>query len=350
MDKTFMIYDAKYVLEKINAVSNQMKFVRYDLAGEYFGLPIKDSRVIDNMVIVLAKFLEKETKSQFMVKYNYIFNLFNVVKAGRNLENKITFDIPYGRREDYYAFVYEVNNLVGGSGIVDLYVNNIPYPLSSYLVVETDGNFEMILKLSEQYRVCVNIEQGFDELFESMGGRQFDSYGFIQNMTFEEVKNIMSQAYKMVSQYTLKSKGYRFDVPKKPRLFISYSHKDAEQVNHIVSKFNQYGLYFWQDRYELMPGDLLMQKVHEDMQECDLPIVFISKKTNDSHFAKHELTTFFSDIIYQSDANKKWFIVNLDGVNPDEIYKGLGSYFYFDLGSKTVEQLVEMIDKKIERH
>lgn len=349
MDKTFLIYDAVYVLNKIDTASNNMNAIRYVLKGEYFGLPIKDTRIVNNMEIVLTKFLRKETDSQFMVKYDYDLNAFNILKVERNLKNKVTFEIPYGRREDYYRFVYEVNKLVDRSGIVELYVNNIPYPLSSYLVVETEKNFSEILTLRKKYAVPVNIEQGFDELFSSMSGRQFNSYGFIPGMTLEDVSLVMANAYHFLSQYMLEAKGYTFERVKKPRLFISYSHKDAEEVNSIVSEFNNYGFYFWQDRYEIMPGDLLIQKVHEGMEECDLPIVFISKKTNDSLFAKQELTTFFSDIIYQSDSNKRWFIINLDGVDPNEIYKGLGGYLYFDFVSRTVEELVETINKKLKR-
>lgn len=347
IDKTFLIFDTNYVFDNINKVSDDLKSFRFVLEGEIFGLPIEDSRIINNIEIILEHFLKQKTNALFVVKYDYETNLINIVKRGQKVKKKITFSIPYGRREDYYKFVYEVNKLVDREGLVDLYVNNVPYNLSSYLVIETDKNYDEIDALGKKYKLSLNREQGFDELFQSLGLRQYNVFGFIKDMSFEQVYNRMKYAYQLPSKYHYESQGYSFKKIKKPRLFISYSHKDSQKVNDVVSEFEKYGLHFWQDRYEIMPGELMMQRIHEGIEECDLPIVFISENTNISAFAKHELTTFFNGVIYQEDSAKKWFIVKLDDVNPNDIYKGLANYLYFDLTTLSVEELVEMIQKKL---
>jgi len=46
-------------------------------------------------------------------------------------------------------------------------------------------------------------------------------------------------------------------------VFVSYGHGDAEWAEVLADNLSRLGLAVWQDRYELVRGDLLAQRLQE---------------------------------------------------------------------------------------
>ncbi|MBL1226498.1 toll/interleukin-1 receptor domain-containing protein [Enterococcus sp. BWR-S5] len=141
--------------------------------------------------------------------------------------------------------------------------------------------------------------------------------------------------------------GFKFSKFSKKKIFVSYCHKNKTVVGDIIDNLRSYGLDFWIDEEQIDVGDRLMERIDKGMREADIPIVFLSNATKESMYAKHELQTFFSQIIYQTGDRKNWYIVKLDDVNPNDILLGLGDFKYFDVETNEINELVDSLKRKL---
>lgn len=77
---------------------------------------------------------------------------------------------------------------------------------------------------------------------------------------------------------------------KKPKAFISYSHEDRELAIRVGENLRANGIDAWMDRWEILPGDSLIQKIFsEGLAGADVFIIIISQNSVDSKWVKQEL-------------------------------------------------------------
>ena len=75
-----------------------------------------------------------------------------------------------------------------------------------------------------------------------------------------------------------------------PKAFISYSHSDKEIAIKLSENLRKNGIEVWIDKWEILPGDSLVQKIFEEgLSGIDAFIVIISKNSVDSKWVKQEL-------------------------------------------------------------
>jgi hypothetical protein len=77
---------------------------------------------------------------------------------------------------------------------------------------------------------------------------------------------------------------------KHPKAFISYSHSDKEIAAKLSEELRSNGIEVWIDKWEILPGDSLIQKIFEEgLSGIDAFIVIISKDSVNSKWVKQEL-------------------------------------------------------------
>lgn len=75
-----------------------------------------------------------------------------------------------------------------------------------------------------------------------------------------------------------------------PLVFLSHSHSDklvAEQLGKLLAAN---GVKPWLDKWEILPGDSLVQKIFDEgLKDCSVFLVLLSKKSVESSWVKHEI-------------------------------------------------------------
>lgn len=296
----------------------------------------------------------------------YAMDINNYLKKVKNIENayyldyngkKIIFrrrtnrmkynfnvEIPYAKRSKYRDFIIQVNRLVDISGNISLWVNNNPYALQSFLLIETEKNGEKINQLIEKYELRNDLSKGLDEYLMELGYRAWNTMSIMQG---DDYVDLIFNLYEFAEEEYLEKKGFAKEEIKRKKVFISYCHADKEIVYGLVDKMKMSGLYIWIDTQEIDAGDSILEKVMSGIDESDLCVMFVSKATINAQFAQHELKTVWSKLIY---GQKKWFIIKLDDVDMGKVHYGLEQYLYFEIKSENdADELINAIKKKLEK-
>ncbi len=104
------------------------------------------------------------------------------------------------------------------------------------------------------------------------------------------------------------------------------------------------GISIWIDEKDIAGGDHIYESMFRGIQECDIALLIISNDYKLSNPATSELRTVIGDIVNRK---KKWKILKLDDVNPDEIFPFLNQYKYYTWNDRKL--LIEDIDKTIQQ-
>jgi len=73
-------------------------------------------------------------------------------------------------------------------------------------------------------------------------------------------------------------------------VFISYSHRDKEFVDQLAGHLIKNNVYVWIDRWELSPGDSLLQRIQDFLRDASALIVVLSEAFVESEWCKKELS------------------------------------------------------------
>lgn len=128
----------------------------------------------------------------------------------------------------------------------------------------------------------------------------------------------------------------------KPKVFISYSHKDKGKVNPIASSLIRVGWEVWVDERQLLGGDQIVSELGKAISDADYYIVFLSKDSVKSPYVQYELT---NALTLQISRNRPRVIpVKLDEFSVPTI---LASFNYIKMES--AEQVFAAIVKTVEQ-
>ena len=72
-------------------------------------------------------------------------------------------------------------------------------------------------------------------------------------------------------------------------IFVSYSHKDKNKVQNIVTKIKGAGHNVWIDESKLSVSDTISIEIKKNIQKADFVIVFLSLKSVNSLWVKQEI-------------------------------------------------------------
>ncbi len=73
-------------------------------------------------------------------------------------------------------------------------------------------------------------------------------------------------------------------------VFISYSHADKEKIDKIAGHLVRKRASVWVDRWELKPGDSLINRIQEAVEGSSALLIMLSPASVDSGWCKRELT------------------------------------------------------------
>ncbi len=77
---------------------------------------------------------------------------------------------------------------------------------------------------------------------------------------------------------------------KNPKVFLSYSHEDRDIATRIAEGLRVVGIEAWLDKWEILPGDSLIQKIFEEgLAGVDVFVIILSDNSVQSRWVKQEL-------------------------------------------------------------
>ena len=77
---------------------------------------------------------------------------------------------------------------------------------------------------------------------------------------------------------------------KVPKAFISYSHSDNEFAHQLAEDLIELGIDVWIDKWEILPGDSLIDKIYsEGLENTDTILILLSASSIESKWVKEEL-------------------------------------------------------------
>lgn len=278
------------------------------------------------------------------LKYVICYNTNTIViyREG-NMRGTFTIEIPYDRRSEYIDIIRQINNMVSINGMVTLAVNNTPYSLQSYLIVEDDKNPEKIAAFIYKNNLKQNQEKGLREFIIEAGNRMWSMQSILQGADNAMIKMQMDMLYAFKEKTDLKQAGYIFEESRRAKVFISYSHRDEDIVLQIYNRMKLAGINIWIDMYAIDVGEVIPQKMLDGIKESDYAVLFLSKAYKESMFAKAELRHLLGSIFLEE---KKWYPIKLDDVDVNDIQSGMGNYKYYDFSKNTdIDTLVSDMKK-----
>ena len=268
-------------------------------------------------------------------KYIFITEEFSMC------ENQFCIPIPYQTRENYELFILEVNQIVSCSGSVMLAVCNNPYQFCSYLLIECSAKeADSIKTLAAKYNLSLNFEKGPEEILKDVSYGDFWKVMTLVSGHSETLLLQIRLLYEFPSIQDLENAGIKTHKnAKRPKVFVSYCHKDKDIVRPIVDDMNESGVNAWFDAKDIDIGDDILEEIMIALEKCPLAILFLSQNYKDSFYAKWELRSFLDHVIRNK---KRIFPILIDDIRPDDIYAGLGRYSYFKFDNNTTELLSKL--------
>ncbi|MNF65498.1 TIR domain protein [compost metagenome] len=73
------------------------------------------------------------------------------------------------------------------------------------------------------------------------------------------------------------------------KVFLSHSSKDKSVVRPVASYLESQGFKVWLDEWEMTPGDSLIEKISEGIEESDKLVVFLTPDSIESNWVKNEV-------------------------------------------------------------
>ena len=298
--------------------------------------------IINFQALILRNLFSKHYNVDFYYRICHNNNKIYYYRWKKDMMYKYSIRIPYNQRNKYKTILKQINSLVSIDGMFSIFVNNIPYSLDCIVCIHTDKNHLEIEKIITNNSLVLVKDKGFDELMEDIPNRSWNFSAINTNNDLFDCA--FDRLFLFKDSDSLKKDGMTKPTHTKKKVFISYCHNDIIVVDNVVSTMKRMGLNYWIDKEDLLSGDSIIQTINQALNECDMFVLFISTETLKSNYAKYELLTALSSLIT---TNKKWFLVRIDDVIPNDITFGLSNYLYYQYDENSVETLVNSISKKM---
>lgn len=224
---------------------------------------------------------------------------------------------------------YDTDQLVGAG----IYVNNNPYNLQLLLhlnfVIDT-SEFEEWLSINYPDKKR-KFNYFHSDIFESMSSRGYNVATFIDEDTVDMAITKETNPIFLFPEREMMKSIWNTDILKDDfTVFLSHSSKDKETIDMIFNELQLYEIRAWYDKYEINPGDSIVDKINDGLENSSLGIICISKNFLDSStgWTKSELNYF---IQRRMRSGKTDFIcLNFD-VNHEDLPPLVQDYRYINM-------------------
>ncbi len=153
----------------------------------------------------------------------------------------------------------------------------------------------------------------------------------------EEKELIDEEIYSRFESYLDSSK------LKNKKVFLSHSTMDKDVVISVALDLNEKGITTWLDAFDILPGESIISKINQGLENCEFILLFLSRNSVKSNWVMKEWETVLWDEI---DSNKiKIIPIKLEDC---EIPKILQTKKYIDFSrdyNSGINQLIDTIIK-----
>lgn len=129
-----------------------------------------------------------------------------------------------------------------------------------------------------------------------------------------------------------------FNKEKNKKVFLSHSSYDKSIVISVALDLKERGINTWLDAFDILPGESIMSKINDGLEECSYALLFLSKYSVKSNWVTKEWETMLWDEINLGKI--KVIPIKLEEC---EIPKILQSKKYIDLSENYSEGLNRII-------
>ena len=263
------------------------------------------------------------------------------------------FNLDYANRIEEKRFIKDIlrnfdEDVLVGCGI---FVNNNPYNLEMLLfasLAKEVEKFESFIK--DRYANKKRIFNYFlDNMFLSFSNKGYNVITFIDEA---DVDKAIDEDANEIFLYPCKEKlnsiwKSNISDMNMPRIFLSHSSKDKENIDFIFNELQKSEIDAWYDKYQIEPGDSITDRINEGLDACDIGIICLSNNflNASSGWTKTELNYFIQRRM--ANPNKKFIIVNFD-VPHNEMPPLVQDYKYIDFQEEeAVDILINLLEKRL---
>lgn len=248
-----------------------------------------------------------------------------------------SFSFDYGNRTPIKQVLLEVAKAYERMSTeisLMFFVNNIPYKLEFYLVLEVEEKYEKefieIQNKLSNYAIKELSIYTTRKLFSFMGDRRFDSLSIT---TGKVGIDLAFNLFRISERSEYKSKGYKFFDHNlyTDCVFFSYSNKKLVPIfETTINRLNADAFPVFFDQKSLFLGDELNDRLEDGIKDAKAIIFFIDKMFNVSEYCLKELELakkYKKNILMIIDSdismNTESLFIKLDFLNLDsiELYK-----------------------------
>lgn len=127
------------------------------------------------------------------------------------------------------------------------------------------------------------------------------------------------------------------------KIFLSHSSKDKPIVTSVALDLKEKGINTWLDAFDIQPGESIISKINEGLNNCDFILLFLSQNSVNSEWVTKEWETMLWDEI--NTQNVKIIPIKIEDC---EIPKLLQTKKYINLSDDYnfgIRQLIDTIKK-----
>ena len=158
----------------------------------------------------------------------------------------------------------------------------------------------------------------FGEMFDNSKYYYIEQKNITNDFTIEDLKKrkneIRSQLWKKISEHKrlelieekelIDGEIYnRFEnyidssKLKNKKLFLSHSSRDKDLVISVALDLNEKGITTWLDAFDILPGESIVSKINQGLENCEFILLFLSKNSVSSNWVMKEWETILWDEI-----------------------------------------------------
>lgn len=164
----------------------------------------------------------------------------------------------------------------------------------------------------------------------------------VKRLELIEEKNLIdNEIYNRFENYL------EYNKQKNKKVFLSHSSADKSIVISVALDLQKMGINTWLDAFDILPGESIITKINDGIEECRFALLFLSKNSVKSNWVTKEWETMLWDEI--SSDKIKIIPIKLEEC---EIPKILQSKKYIDFSKNYSNGLFEVIQtiRKYERN
>lgn len=158
----------------------------------------------------------------------------------------------------------------------------------------------------------------FGEMFDNSKCYYIEQKNITNDFTMEDLKKrtteIRSQLWQRISEHKrlelieekelIDSEIYNrfehyidFSKLKNKKVFLSHSSKDKDLVISVALDLNERGITTWLDAFDILPGESIISKINQGLENCEFILLFLSKNSIKSSWVMKEWETLLWDEI-----------------------------------------------------